>query len=372
VGSATRPNAADADFAPSIASLQTGFRPLQAPVQRTNVHFGFGVASMVVVVPAGKEREHAEPQLMPVGVLLTIPWPTFVIATGKTVPATTNDATAADAHLAVTVHEGATPRHEPDQPANTQPASGVACSVTRVPTGRTAPQAVPQEIPAAGPEIDPFPVTLTASGAREGCVPPIAAVTERARVIGTTQAPVPVHAPPHATGPDAVSVTSTPAPKDATQASPQTMPGTSLVTDPPPAATAKANTVSGGAKVAVTARGSSILTEHPPVPVHAPVQPVNDQPGVGDADSVTVLSVANIAEHVAPQLMPAGWLVTVPLPLSVTASGNCVGRVRTNVALTSYVLPGSIGSIVHLSSPHEPKPSNAEPGSALANNVTGR
>jgi hypothetical protein len=344
---------------------------LQDPVQRTNVHFGVGVASMVVVVPAGKEREQADPQLMPAGVLLTVPWPTFVIATGKTVPASTNDATAAAAHLAVTVHEGATPRHEPDQPANTQPDSGVACSVTRVPTGSTAPQAVPHAIPAAGPEIEPFPVTLTASGAREGCVPPMAAVTERARVTGTTHAPVPVHAPPHATGPDAVSVTGTPAPKEATQASPQTMPGTSLVTDPPAAATATANTVSGGANVAVTARGSAILTEQGPVPVQPPVQPVNDQPGVGDAVSVTVLSVGNIAEQVGPQLMPPGWLVTVPLPLNVTASGNCEGRTRTNVTLTSYVFPGSIGSIVHVSSPHEPKPSKAEPGLAVAVSVTG-
>jgi hypothetical protein len=150
------------------------------------------------------------------------------------------------------------------------------------------------------------------------------------------------------------------------------MPGTSLVTDPPAAATATAYTVSGGANVAVTARGSAIFTEHWPVPVQAPVQPVKDQPGVGVAVSVTVLSVGNVAEQVGLHVMPAGWLVTVPLPLSVTASGNCVGRDRTKVAFTSYVLPGTTGSIVHVSSPQRFQPSNAEPGSAFANNVTGR
>jgi hypothetical protein len=46
---------------------------------------------------------------MPGGLLFTVPRPTFVIATGKTVPASTNAATAADAYLAVSEHDGATP-----------------------------------------------------------------------------------------------------------------------------------------------------------------------------------------------------------------------------------------------------------------------
>jgi hypothetical protein len=219
--------------------------------------------------------------------------------------------------------------------------------------------------------IEPFPVTLTANGLCVGWMPPMAAVTERARVTGTTHAPLPVHAPPQATGPDAVNVTGTPAPNDATHAAPQTIPGTSLVTVPPPAATTTAKTVSGGANVAVTVRGSAIVTEHDPVPVQAPVQPENDQPGVGVPVSVTVLSVANCAVQVAPQSIPPGWLVTFPLPLTVTASGNCDGRTRTNVALNSYVSPGSTGSIVQLVPGHLSKPSKAEPGLADAVSVTG-
>ncbi len=171
---------------------------------------------------------------------MTKPCPTFVTATGNCVPASTNEATAAGAPLASTTHDAATPRQDPDQPARIQPSAGTACNVVRDPdrhqysTGRAAGDARCELT------IEPFPVTLTASGLCVGCTPPMAAVTERARVTGTTQAPLPVQAPPQVTGPDAVNVTGTPAPNEATQAAPQTIPGTSLVTVPPAAATATA------------------------------------------------------------------------------------------------------------------------------------
>ena len=212
---------------------------MHAPVQRTNVHFFSGIASIVIVLPAGNEREQLLPQSMPLGRLLTVPLPTFVTATVNCVPASTNEATAAPAPLASTTHDAATPRHDPDQPARIQPSAGTACNVVRDPTGTSAPHAVPQEMPFEL-TIVPFPVTLTASGLCVGWTPPMAAVTERARVTGTTQAPLPVQAPPQFTGPDAVNVTGTPAPNEATQAAPQTIPGTSLVTVPPAAATTTA------------------------------------------------------------------------------------------------------------------------------------
>jgi hypothetical protein len=221
-------------------------------------------------------------------------------------------------------------------------------------------------IPGGLPTIDPFPVLLTASGTRVKGTPPIDAVTALARVIGMTQEPEPVQAPPHTTGPDGVSVTSTPAPNEATHASPQSTPGTSLVTVPPAVATDIAYTVSGGANVAVTVFGLSMTIEQGPVPVQPADQPANDQPGVGFASSVTVLSVEKDAVHVGPQAMPTGWLVTVPLPLTVTARGNIVGRARPKNAVTPYDLPGasSIGQ-------QPSNPSNSEPGSGVAVSVTG-
>ena len=69
-------------------------------------------------------------------------------------------------------------------------------------------------------------------------------------------------------------------------------------------------------KVAVTAFAPLIVTEHVPVPLQAPLQPAkNEPPAAAVAVRVTVVPCANVAEHVAPQLIPAGVLVTVPEPV---------------------------------------------------------
>ena len=49
--------------------------PLQAPDQPANVELAFGVAVSVIAVPDGKLALHVCPQLMPAGVLLTVPAP---------------------------------------------------------------------------------------------------------------------------------------------------------------------------------------------------------------------------------------------------------------------------------------------------------
>jgi hypothetical protein len=52
-----------------------------------------------------------------------------------------------------------------------------------------------------------------------------------------------------------------------------------------------------------------------PVPPHlGPFQPVTIEPAAGIGVKVTTVPVGNPAVHVEPQLMPAGWLVTVPDP----------------------------------------------------------
>lgn len=47
----------------------------------------------------------------------------------------------------------------------------------------------------------------------------------------------------------------------------------------------------------------------------APLQPVNVEPLAGVAVNVTVVPLAYDAKQVLPQLIPAGLLVTVPLPV---------------------------------------------------------
>ena len=67
-------------------------------------------------------------------------------------------------------------------------------------------------------------------------------------------------------------------------------------------------------KLAVTARAALIVTVQAPVPVQLPLQPVKVEPAPGAAVSVTTVPGVKEAEHVAPQEIPAGLLVTVPLP----------------------------------------------------------
>ena len=67
-------------------------------------------------------------------------------------------------------------------------------------------------------------------------------------------------------------------------------------------------------KVAVTEVAAFIVTLQVPVPVQPPLQPVKVEPAAGAAVKVTTVPVVKAVEHVAPQEIPAGLLVTVPLP----------------------------------------------------------
>jgi hypothetical protein len=67
--------------------------------------------------------------------------------------------------------------------------------------------------------------------------------------------------------------------------------------------------------VAVTEVLAVRFTVHVGVAVHAPDQPANTEPALGVAVSVTDVPLAKVALHVAPQLMPNGLLVMVPVPV---------------------------------------------------------
>ena len=51
------------------------------------------------------------------------------------------------------------------------------------------------------------------------------------------------------------------------------------------------------------------------VPVHAPLQPVKVELVAGAAASLTTVPAEYVAEHVGPQSIPAGILVTMPVPV---------------------------------------------------------
>ncbi|PYN89528.1 MAG: hypothetical protein DMD87_05315 [Candidatus Rokuibacteriota bacterium] len=65
------------------------------------------------------------------------------------------------------------------------------------------------------------------------------------------------------------------------------------------------------------------VTVHVPVPEQPPpLQPVKREPAAGTAVSVTAVPLVKVAAQVAPQEIPAGTLVTMPLPapLALTVS----------------------------------------------------
>ena len=70
-----------------------------------------------------------------------------------------------------------------------------------------------------------------------------------------------------------------------------------------------------------------MVIAHVPVPLQAPPQPANVKPAAGFSVNVTCVFWANVAVQVDGQLMPAGVLVTVPVPDvgPVTVSWKLVG-----------------------------------------------
>jgi|SRR5437762_12935494 len=168
------------------------------------------------------------------------------------------------------------------------------------------------------------------------------AVTVVAALTVTVQVPVPAQPPPlqplkmePAAG-AAVSVTEAPLANAAEHVAPQETPAGALVTVPVPAPALLTVSVKDcKAKVAVTEVAALIVTVQVPVPAQPPLQPLNVEPAVGAAVKVTWVPLVNEAEQVAPQEMPAGLLVTVPLPVPALETVSARVVVETPVPVTS-------------------------------------
>ena len=102
------------------------------------------------------------------------------------------------------------------------------------------------------------------------------------------------------------------------------------------------------------------------MPPQAPLQPLNFQPLTGVAVRVTCVPGAKFALHIDPQLIPAGELVTVPLPVTLTDSATSC----TNVADTDC---GEFIVTVHPALPLQapPQPLKLQPLAGVAVRVTG-
>lgn len=121
-------------------------------------------------------------------------------------------------------------------------------------------------------------------------------------------------------------------------------------------------------KSASTDCGWLMLIEHTPVPEHAPVQPVNTEPGVATGVKVTVEFWKKLKAHWGSQLIPLGLLVTVPEPPPPTVTFN--GCNEPKFAPTVW---GEFTITVHGPTPAQPdefQPTNPEPESGFAVRVT--
>jgi hypothetical protein len=126
-----------------IVTLQVSEVPLQAPPQPANTTFLLdGLAVRVTVLPVLKLAEHSVPQLMPLGLLLTLPEPLFTTLRVYFDGAGAGAKVAVAVAFAVSVKlQAAVPVQAPLQPLNTMPASGVAVRLTGVPMSSVAEQA---------------------------------------------------------------------------------------------------------------------------------------------------------------------------------------------------------------------------------------
>ena len=92
----------------------------------------------------------------------------------------------------------------------------------------------------------------------------------------------------------------------------------------------------------MTVVAAETVTVQEPVPEQPPpVQPVKVEPAAGAAVSVTAVPLVKLAKQVAPQLMPAGALVTVPVPLPTFETVRPKVGVKVTVKLCVAVLPAA-------------------------------
>src|SRR5262245_41497415 len=231
------PNIAVTVCAALIVTVQAPL-PVQAPVQLVKAEPAVGVAVKVTMVLLLNENEQDEPQLMPAGVLVTLPAPPPTLFTVRTKVGTVKLAVTVVAAFIDTTQDPA-PLQAPLQPVKTEPVAAVGLRVTLVLKLNEVEQVEPQLMPVGVLVTVPVPVPdVFTVRAKDWTTKP--ALTVVSAFIVMTQAPVPEQPPlqPVKVEPVAgvaVNVTWVPVAYEATHAVPQLMPVELLVTVPAPA-----------------------------------------------------------------------------------------------------------------------------------------
>src|SRR5258708_5519419 len=189
-------------------------------------------------------------------------------------------------------------------------------------------------MPAGALVTVPVPVPLFVVVRVNAGVPAVkVAVMASAEFTVSGQVPVPVQAPLQPANVDpgsgvAIRVSCLPCASCMLQVVPHTNPDGDDVTTPvpEPAFVTVIDGVVETTKLAVPLSAALIVTLHiVEVPLHAPLQLSKADPMLAVAVSPTTEPWAKLALHVDPQLMPAGVLVTVPVPGPVRATVSVCG-----------------------------------------------
>jgi hypothetical protein len=304
--------------------------PLHAPPQPPNVEPAAAVAVSVNCAPGVTDSEQSDPHEIPAGALVTVPVPRPFLVTVSVTGMRLNVAVTVVAAFTVTV-QPAVPVQAPLQPANVEPAAGVAVSVNCVPGDTVSEQSLPHEMPAGALVTLPVPLPLRVTVSPTGAglnvaVTVVAAFTVTAQVLVPLQAPLhPAKVEPPV--PVAVSVNAVPGATVSEQSEPHEMPAGTLVTVPvPPPFLVTVRVTGVRLKVAVTVVAAFTVTAQVLVPLQPPpLQPVKVDPAAAAAVSVNAVPGVTVSEQSLPHEMPAGALVTVPVPVPFLASVSVTG-----------------------------------------------
>jgi len=120
--------------------------PLHAPLHPVKIEFAPGAAVRVTLSPSLKFALQVVPQLIPLGLLVTVPVPFPPRVTVSDDVPILKVAVTEVAAVIFTVQDPV-PLHAPPHPANTEPEAGVAVSVTLILSENDALQVFPQLIP---------------------------------------------------------------------------------------------------------------------------------------------------------------------------------------------------------------------------------
>jgi hypothetical protein len=172
--------------------------PEHAPDQPVNVEPESAAGVKVTLVPGLYVSLQSEPQLIPAGLLVTVPLPVPDFVTVRVYCCCCCSVNVAVTVLSLVMDtvQAPAPEQAPDHPVNVDPESGVGVNLTLIPWLNSSLQSAPQLIPAGLLATVPLPVPVFVT-VKVYCCRVNVAVTVLSLVMDTVQAPAPEHAPDH-------------------------------------------------------------------------------------------------------------------------------------------------------------------------------